>query len=97
MSKVSFRNTDLTRVTFNDKATWGKGEDDESKFKVIEERSLETYLEYSLTWKKITTSGSKDNDIFIDLLKQIGVKWKGQLQFKNGENQYGHKSISLKL
>ena len=37
MSKVSFINTNITKITFSDKTTWG-GKD---KFTVIEEKWLE--------------------------------------------------------
>jgi uncharacterized protein YjbI with pentapeptide repeats len=43
LSRVSFMNTDITRVRFNDRARWGKGQD---KFKVFEEKLLETSLSY---------------------------------------------------
>ena len=34
LSGISFMNTDITRVRFNDRARWGKGQD---KFRVFEE------------------------------------------------------------
>lgn len=97
LSKVSFRNTDLTRVAFGDKVTWGKGEKKEHKFKIIEERSLEKYLKYSISWRKITRNGSKDNAMFIHLLKDVGVKWEGQLELERGKNHHSCESISLKV
>ena len=41
LSKVSFANTDITRVRFIETAMWGEGKKDEDRFKVIEERNLE--------------------------------------------------------
>jgi hypothetical protein len=41
LSKVSFANTDITRVRFSETARWGMGRKDKDRFKVIEERWLE--------------------------------------------------------
>ena len=40
LSKASFMDTDITRVSFSDRVRWGK----EDKFKVIEEEVLEKDL-----------------------------------------------------
>jgi hypothetical protein len=38
-------NIDMTRVRFSDRAIWGENEN--KKFKIVEERMLEKPLEYS--------------------------------------------------
>ena len=75
LSNFSFMNTDITKVRFSDRARWGK----KDKFKVVEEEMLEQFLKYSFDWDNITTI-SKCTERFKDLLRQIGVNWKGELQ-----------------
>jgi hypothetical protein len=41
LSKVSFANTDITRIRFSEIARWGEGKKDKDRFKIIEERWLE--------------------------------------------------------
>jgi hypothetical protein len=76
LSKVSFMNTDITRVRFSDKARWGERD----KFKIIEEEMLEQFIKYSFDWENITTTNSYTERLK-DLLSQMGVNWKGDLQF----------------
>jgi uncharacterized protein YjbI with pentapeptide repeats len=51
LSNFSFANTDITRVRFSDKASWGKGKKDKDRFKVIEEEILENSSAYSESLK----------------------------------------------
>jgi uncharacterized protein YjbI with pentapeptide repeats len=74
LSKVSFMNTDITRVRFSDRARWSQSQKD--KFKIIEEEMLEQFLKYSFNWKNITTN-SKYTDRFKDILRKTNVNWKG--------------------
>ena len=76
MSKVSFSDSDITRIRFSDKVTWG-GKD---KYTIIEEEILENFLKYSFDWENITTTDEHINRLE-DFLRQRGVNWKGDLQF----------------
>jgi uncharacterized protein YjbI with pentapeptide repeats len=76
LSKVSFMNTDITRVKFSDRVRWGE----KGNF-IVEEEMLEKFLKYSFDYEKITVPNSKDSDRLKDYLRQHGVNWKGGLQF----------------
>ncbi len=49
LSKVSFMDTDITRVTFSDRARWGE----KDRFKVVEEEKLENSFKKNRRWNKI--------------------------------------------
>ena len=82
-------NTDTTKVRFSDRARWGKND----IFKVVEEEMLEQFVKYSFDWQNITTT-NKHSDRFKDLLRQLGVNWKGDLQFTKGDKTIFIKSKS---
>jgi hypothetical protein len=65
MSKISFSDSDITRIRFSDKVTWG-GNDE---YTIIEEEMLENFL----------TTDEHINRL--DFLRLYGVNWKGDLQF----------------
>jgi hypothetical protein len=88
MSKASFSNSDITKIRFSDKVTWG-GND---RYTIIEEEMLESYLKYSFDWKNITARNSKDSDRLEDFLIQCGVNWKGDLQFTKDDGEICIKS-----
>jgi hypothetical protein len=76
MSKVSFSDSDITKIRFSDKVTWG-GNDEHT---IIEEEVLEKFLKSSFDWENITTTDEHINRLK-DFLRQRGVNWKGDLQF----------------
>jgi Pentapeptide repeats (9 copies) len=77
MSNVSFSDSDITKIRFSDKVTWG-GNDG---YTIIEEEMLKNFLKYLFDWENITAPNSKDSDRLKDFLRQRGVNWKGDLQF----------------
>ncbi len=81
LSKVSFINTDITRVTFGDEVVWG----DKDAFKVIDEEKLDIFFKYALRWDRIKTN-SKEAKRFEDYLRYIGLDWRGELQFRRDGN-----------
>ena len=70
LSRVSFLNTDITQIRFGRKAKWKNGKKYQDKFKVIEERELEEYfeytksLEYLMNWKDVIKEGEKKRNSF---------------------------------
>ena len=56
LSKVSFMNTDITRIRISNKARWGK--ENENKFKVIEEYWLEEQIKGKESPLELLTSGT---------------------------------------
>jgi uncharacterized protein YjbI with pentapeptide repeats len=69
LSKVSFMNTDITRVRFSDNATWGEGAN--NKFKVIDERELENFFEKSINWFSWNDVPGIDKAKFISHLNRL--------------------------
>jgi uncharacterized protein YjbI with pentapeptide repeats len=84
LSKVSFMNTDITRVRFLETTQWGETDG----FKVYEEYLLEQSLNCYFDWKNITTI-YEHSDYFKDLLVRLGVESKGKLHFaRNDETNF---------
>jgi hypothetical protein len=72
MSKVSFSDSDITKIRFSSKVKWG-GDD---RFTIIEEN----FLKYSFDCENISAT-DEDFNRLKGLLIQIGVHWEGDLQF----------------
>lgn len=76
LSKVSFAKTDITRVRFSEIAR--RGERD--KFKIIEERKLEEFLEYAksikylVNWKDVIKEGEQRQIHFYDNKNSLNIK-----------------------
>jgi uncharacterized protein YjbI with pentapeptide repeats len=68
LSRVSFINTDISRVNFSDKVLWGTEID---RFKIIDEKKLEWSLGYLFRWNNIP---GNNNDT-----KELGrfLNWRG--------------------
>jgi Pentapeptide repeats (9 copies) len=85
LSKVSFANSDITKIRFSDKVKWG-GNDG---YKIIEEEMLENFVKYKryiFDWENITAPNSKDSDRLKDFLRLRGLNWKVDLQFRKYHN-----------
>ena len=84
LSNTSFMNSDITQIRFSDSAIWGELGGD--RFKVMEERSLEAALKYTLSWDKILKRWTRDRKKFKELVMAnlilAGLKWEGKLKLK---------------
>jgi uncharacterized protein YjbI with pentapeptide repeats len=79
LSKISFINTDITRVRFNDRARWGK----DNRFKVIEEELLEKNPEkFSLGSVMAVYRNLRENYEFRLRYDEAGEFFKREMELK---------------
>ncbi|HEY9386209.1 MAG TPA: pentapeptide repeat-containing protein [Nitrososphaeraceae archaeon] len=102
LSKVSFLNTDITRVKFGEKVQWSK---EDNKYVMIDEKELENFFERSIYWFSWDDVPGKDEHKFITHLKELlnlNLNGNGDLEIiKSSYNTIcissGNDLVSIKL
>jgi uncharacterized protein YjbI with pentapeptide repeats len=82
LSKVSFMNSDITRVRFGQNTHWGSYD----SFKTIDEENLEEMVSYAFKWKNISKK-DKDKSKLVKFLKKIGIEDADNLIFDRLTNK----------
>jgi hypothetical protein len=72
LSRVSFLESDVTRIRFSETTSWGS--DRNHKFKIYDERDFEMYMNHKFKWTSIIKNGQYAAS-FIKFLEFIGVNW----------------------
>jgi hypothetical protein len=76
LSKISFVNTDITRLRFSEDTYWGP----KHRFEVLEERLLLTSLEPLFDWNEFPANGLEEGKVRA-LLQGLGIKWIAEVEF----------------